>query len=118
MGTFSNNLQSVANRLLTAYGETVTFTRVSSSEYNTVTGGVEPMSSTTFTAVAHPSKYRLDEIDGEVIEVSDIKLIVYTTTEPVIGDQVDLDNVTYRVMNVEKVKAQGEVIMYRLQIRK
>lgn len=117
MGTFSTNLKSVANTLLTTYGQTISFVRWASSEYNTATGGVEPVSSTTFSGIGHLSTYRLDEIDGQTIQVNDIQAIVYSTTEPQIEDEATIDSVTYRVQNVEKLQAQGEAIVYRLQLR-
>jgi hypothetical protein len=117
MGTFSDNLQSVSNTLLTTYGETISFVRWSTSEYNTTTGAVDPMTSTSFTGKAHPSSYRIEEIDGQTIQVNDIQAIVYTTTEPLIEDQATIDTVNYRVMNVEKLRAQGEDIVYLLQLR-
>lgn len=117
MGTFSTNLKAVANRLLTDYGQAVTFTRYSVTEYNTATGRVEPLTPTTFSGVGHPSTYKLDDIDGETIQRNDIRLIVYTTTAPLIEDEASIDSVNYRVMNVEKLQGQGEAIVYRLQLR-
>jgi len=117
MGTFSTNLKGVANTLLTTYGQSVTFTRDTTTEYNTATGGVDLVNSATFTGLIHPSTYRLDEIDGQTIQVNDIKAIVYSTTEPLLEDSVSVDSVIYRVMNIEKVQAQGVAIVYRLQLR-
>lgn len=117
MGTFSDNLQNVANTLLTDYGQTISFERWSTSEYNTATGGVEPLEATTFTGKAHLSSYRRDEIDGQTVQIDDINAIVYSTTAPLIEDQATVDSVNYRVMNVEILKAQGEAIVYRLQLR-
>lgn len=117
MGTLSTNLRNVANILLTNYGQTISFVRWSTTEYNTTTGGVEPVNSTTFSGRAHPSTYRLDEIDGQTIQLNDIRAIVFSATEPLIEDEATMDDVVYRVMNVEKLQAQGEAIVYRLQLR-
>lgn len=117
MGTFSTNLKNTANTLLTNYGQTISFVRWSLSEYNVATGGVEPTGSSTFTGKAHPSRYRIDEIDGALIQENDIKALVYTTTEPLVDDEATIDSITYRVMDVEKLQAQGEAIVYRLQLR-
>ncbi len=117
MGDFSSSLKNVANRLLNTYGQSISFVRWATTEYNTATGGVDPVNSTTFSGLCHPNTYRLDEIDGTTIQVNDIKAIVYSTTEPKIEDEATIDSVVYRVMNVEKVQAQGEAIVYRLQLR-
>lgn len=118
MGTFSTGLKSVASSLLTTYGQSVTFTRYSTTEYNVVTGSVEPLQATTFSGVGHPSVYAADEIDGETIQRGDIRLMLYSVTEPLIEDEASVDSVDYRVMSIEKLQAQGEAIVYRLQLRK
>jgi len=115
--TFATDLKNVANTLLTNYGQSISFVRWSTTEYNTATGGVDPVTSTTFGGVAHPRSYRLDEIDGQTIETNDISAIVYSTTEPRIQDEATMGGVVYRVMNIEKVQAQGVAIVYRLQLR-
>jgi hypothetical protein len=117
MGVFSDNLQTVANRLLTNYGQSISFVRWTTTEYNVATGAIDPVNSTAFSGVVHPASYRTDEIDGQIVQVNDIKAIVYCTTEPLIGDEATVDSVKYRIMNVEKLNAQGEAIVYRLQLR-
>ena len=117
MGAFSSNMKNVANKLLSTYGQSVSFVRWTTTEYNTATGGVDPVTSATFSGLGHPSSYKLDEIDGQTIQVNDVKMIVYSTSEPQIEDEATVDNVKYRVMNVEKIQAQGEAIVYRLQLR-
>lgn len=118
MGALSTRSKATASRLLTAYGQSVTFSRNTTTEYNTATGSVEPLTTTSFTAVGQPTSYRLDQIDGQTIQQNDIRLVVYTVTEPLIEDIASIDSVDYRVMNIEKVNAQGGAIVYRLQLRK
>lgn len=117
MGTFSTNLKNTALSLLTKYGQEVTFTRYGTSEYNVATGSVDNVSTTTYTCYAHPSSYNLSEIDGQTIQINDVALIVYSTTEPLIQDEASIDSITYKVLAVEKMKAQGEAVLYRLQLR-
>jgi len=117
MAAFSTNLQEVANRLLTSYGQTISFTRWTTTDYNPATGAVEPLTSTTFSGKVHPAPYMTNEIDGQVVQVNDIKALVYSTTEPRINDEATIDSIIYRVMDVEKIQAQGVAIVYRLQLR-
>lgn len=117
MGTFSTNMKATANTLLTDKGESVTFSRWATSEYNVATGGIEPTTETTFTGVGHPMEYKATEIDGTTVEANDVKLLVYTTTQPLIEDTVTVGSVNYRIMRVEELRAQGEAIVYRLQLR-
>lgn len=116
--TFATDMQAAALDLLTDFGQSLTFTRYSSNAYNPSTGGVDPVTSTTYTGYGHPSSYSSDEIDGTMIQVNDIKLLLYTTTTPDIQDSVTIDSNLYRVENVEFVKAQGSNIYYKLQLRK
>lgn len=117
MGTFSTNLKAIALRLLNTYGQTISFVRWTTTEYNAATGGVDPVEPTSFSGSAHLNTYKLDEIDGQTIQVNDINALVYSTTEPKIEDEATVDSVVYRVMNVEKLQAQGEALVYRLQLR-
>lgn len=117
MGAFSEGLQNVANTLLQTYGQTISFTRYAVGAYDTDTGTISTTSSSSFSAQGHPSMYKIDEIDGETIQQNDIQVIVYSTTEPQIEDEATVDSVVYRVMNVEILKAQGDAIVYRLQLR-
>lgn len=117
MGVLSTNLKAIASSLLTDFGETVTFIRETTSEYNVNTGAVDPVTTTTYSGNGYTRFYTINEIDGNIVQQNDIFLLVYTTTEPVVNDTVSVDSVLYRVMNVEKLKAQGENVLYRVQLR-
>lgn len=116
--TFATEMQAAALELLEDLGQALTFTRYTSTDYNPSTGGVDPVTSTTYAGFGHPSSYLVDEIDGTLVQVNDIKLLLYTTGTPAIDDVVTIDSNVYRVQNVERVKAQGSNIYYRLQLRK
>lgn len=115
--SFASNLQNVALRLLTDKGETITFRRHTVGSYNVSTGGVDPVTSTTFTGVGHPSNYELREIDGTRVQANDVSLLVYVTTEPDMEDIVTIDSVNYKIQQINKIRAQGTNIVYRLQLR-
>lgn len=115
--TFATNMQSVANRLLTNYGQSVTFSRETQGTFVPSTGAVGSGTSTTYTAKVHPSDYTAEEIDGVSVLYGDVKLLTYSTTEVLVGDTVSLDGVIYRVMSVMKTNAQGSNIVYKVQVR-
>lgn len=117
--SFSSNLIAVARRLLLAYGENLTFGRDINGIYNPLDGSVSTLLSTTYTAYCAPMEFNKNEIDGTVIKKHDVKLIMEkpTSAVPTVGDTVTLNSVKMRVINVEKVRAQGSDIIYILQVR-
>lgn len=116
--TLATDLQAVALNLLSDLGQQLTFTRYSSLDYNVITGGVDPVTSTTYTGYGHPSSYSVAEIDGEIIRRDDVSLLLYSTTIPLLQDITTIDNIIYKVLSVDYIKAQGSNIIYKLQLRK
>ena len=116
--TFATDMQAVALDLLSEFGQQLTFTRYSSNDYNVATGGVDPVTSTTYTGYAHPSGYNRKDIDGVLIQENDIKVLLYTTTTPALQDITTIDSNVYKIVNIDFVKAQGSNIIYKLQLRK
>lgn len=117
MGAFSTSLSDAATSLLTNFGESVTFERVTEGSYNPSTSDVGASTTTTFTGYGHPGPFSNNEIDGELIRATDISLITKVSTEPQEGDTVTLSSTEYRVMSVTKLRAQGVNIVYRVQLR-
>ena len=115
--SFASSLQAVAQSLLSTYGRSVTMTRVTEGEYDPQTSGVTTTSSTTYTGYGHPSPYSVAEIAGAGVLATDIKLMFYGTTTPLVGDTASIDSASYRIMNVQKISAQGSNIIYTLQLR-
>jgi len=111
-------LQNTASGLLSNNGQSLSFGRETSSSFNPVTG-VDTTSSSTYTGYGAGFDYIKAEIDGEVIQRGDVRLILEaTTTAPLIGDTVTYNGSVYRVMNVDEVSPGGTVVIYKLQIRK
>jgi hypothetical protein len=118
MGAFSDNLTAVAAKLLLDKGQSVTFTREAEGVYDPATSTTGAPTITVYSGNAHPSKYSTFERRAEFIEQDDIKLILEkTTTEPEVGDTGVVSGLTYRVMMVTQTVAQGEDIIYTLQMR-
>lgn len=115
--TFATNMQAVASNLLTKYGRSVSFSRTVEGAYNPATSDTGSGTTTSYTGLAHPVPYTVAEIATGVVTVKDVKLLTYCTTLPLIGDTAIVDGEVYRIMNVERVSAQGSNIVYRLQLR-
>lgn len=115
--TFASDLQGVALDLLSDLGESITLSRVVEGDYNTATSEAGATPPTTYTGYGHPSPYNKNEVDGSTILMSDIRLLIYTTTTPLVGDVATIDGVAHRVESVQKIRAQGTNIIYKLQLR-
>lgn len=115
--TFAVDMQAVAASLLSEFGQVLTFTRNTNTIYNPATGGVDAVSSATYSGYGHPSFYSLAETDGTLVQTNDVRLLVYSTTAPTQQDTVLLDSIVYQILTVQKVNAQGSTIVYRLQLR-
>lgn len=115
--TFATNLQGVALQLLTNYGRSISLQRVTEGAYNTSTSTLASGTTTSYSGYGHPSPYTSNELANVDLLSTDIKLILYSTTMPLVGDVVTIDSVIYRVLSVQKVNAQGVNIIYKLQLR-
>jgi hypothetical protein len=116
--TFSSRMTNTAIRLLTIYGEEILFSRSTEGAFVPSTGDVGTPNDLTYTGYGHPSPFNTDEVDENTILGSDIRLLVHKMTQiPLVGDVATFGGTDYRVMRVEKLKAQGSDIAYRLQLR-
>jgi hypothetical protein len=115
--SFTTNARAAAVKLLTKFGQTVTFT-YSSSETYTIATQTNAKTPATFTGKAVSTNYIKTEIDGSSIQQGDIRLLVENTTvAPVTDNTVVIDTITYRVMDVESINPNGSNIMYICQLR-
>ena len=118
MSAFSDEMAAVALDLIAEFGEAVTFTVTTPGAYNPTTASTGTGTEATFTGFAVPVDYDSRDIDGEVVKESDIRIYVNpTATVPAVGDQVTLDGVNYRVINVRRYVINSEDVLYEMQIR-
>ena len=112
-----SDLQNTATALLTAYGQSLTFTRETVGAYNPATLTATETSST-FSGVGVEVSYKMSEIDGQRVLMGDKKLIMEAMdTAPAVGDVVAVNATDYRVMAVMPKNPAGTVITYELQVR-
>lgn len=110
-------MQATASRLLTQYGETVSVSRPNVLFVDPTTGVASEAAPTAYTGVGHPSVYQKPYIDNVTILSTDVRLLFYSTTTPVAGDVFTIDDTDYTAVNVLKTRAQGENIIYTVQLR-
>lgn len=110
-------MQTAANRLLTNYGESITCTRGNSGAYDPSDLTVDASANIEYTGVGLPTNYSIDEIDGINVKVDDSLVLFYSTTEPQPGDTFKYNTIDYNVITVERIRAQGEDVFYKVQVR-
>jgi hypothetical protein len=113
-----SGLALVAQNLITKFGATCVLTRTTGSVLDPVTGLYSTGTTTTITCKAVRLNYSKTEIDGQLVQRSDMKFYINTQGgAPAIGDNVLFDSVNYRVMDVRPLNPAGEVVYYELQLR-
>ena len=118
MANFYSNLASVASRLLSSYGQSVTFSRETSTGFDPVTG-TDTTTASSFSGNGAIFAYNANEVDGEVVQSTDMRLMLEAVdTTPLIGDTCTVDSTDYRVMFVRETSPAGTVTHYELQLRK
>jgi len=116
--SLAGTLTTIATQLITQFGEAVTFSREVPGEYNPETGETLPGDVVTYTAFGVPENYTSKEIDNVTIIQGDRKVTIYKTTlVPQVNDAITLNGADYRVMNVEQIRAQGQDIIFQMQVR-
>lgn len=118
MSDFYSGLAAVATNLLTDKGQAVTINRETSTSFDPVTG-IDTVTPSSFSGVGAVFDYHRSEIDGNLIQKGDIRLLLNAvTTEPLTDDEITIDGETYRVISVKPTSPGGTVVMYELQLRK
>jgi len=115
--SFASNMQAVALKLLLTYGEIVNISRTVEGNYNPATSEAEDTTTTSYQVYGHPSPYNVIEINGTTILATDIRLLIYSTTLPLIGDVATVNGTAHRVESVRQIRAQATDIVYELQLR-
>lgn len=54
---------------------------------------------------------------NELVQSGDVKLL-YSGEAPAIGQQIDLDSETWRVMNTNPLAPDGTILLYKVQLRR
>lgn len=114
-----DKLTATAARLLLKYGQPVALSYTTGEVVNPATGAVTtPGSTVNINANGASTKFSKNEIDGEAIKRTDIKLILeQVATAPTTGWTATLNSVDYRVMSVMPVSPGGTDVIYICQLR-
>jgi len=116
MGSFSNRMTATALRLLTQYGEPVEVERRYTT-YDPATGAAEDLTPVTFSGFGYPSNYNKSEMDGVTVQADDINLILSMPQEPRLADTITVHGKEYTAISVQLITAQGNDVVYKVQLR-
>lgn len=113
--SFYSNLASTVTRLLTKFGQAVTFVHTTQGTYNPATGARSGDTTANVTGYGVTYPYTLGEIDGTMVQESDLRMITDAAAQK--GDAITVDSVVYRVVRVENIKPAGTGVAYMVQLR-
>lgn len=107
-------------KLLTSTGESMTLRKNTPGDYNTATSSVSVSTSNT-TITAKIIQYKNSEIDGEMIQRKDRRILIAGSglaVVPTAKDQIiDPDSKVYDIINIHSIKINDSVIAYAAQGR-
>jgi hypothetical protein len=111
--------QTLTDRLLTKFGQTVILRTRTTGTYNTTTGSSGVTTSDTNVTAAILS-YDKKFIDGQNIKAEDLQAFVTpkASTAPKQGDSMVVQGTVYRILAVSIVSPAGVPVLYECQLRK
>ena len=118
--SFSTNLLVTARRLIQDYGQSISFARVVEGAFVPSTGAVGAGTTSSYTAYGAPMQYSSREIDNVSVMTNDVLIWVEVNTAgsvPALGDVATISTIAHRILDVQKVVAQGTTVVYKLQAR-
>lgn len=112
-------MRGTAATLIANYGAAATFSRTAGSTFSPATGAYTGGASTTIAGKAVRMNYEKREIDGQIVQRGDFKLLFGAESgEPAIGDTVAFNGSNYRVMDVSATSPADVAVMYDVQCRR
>lgn len=122
MTALDDEMVPLALELITEFGKSVTFIKVTLGAYNPATGEAAETGTTDYTQlVSPPSPFEERWVDGELIKKSDVYVLIAAsglTFTPSTDFAVTIDTISYRVIAVEPIYSGESIAVYRLQLRK
>jgi len=109
-------MQNTAQQLLQSFGQQLTFTRTASGSYDPDTGTTSTTEST-FAKYACVFDYTDTERADETIQEGDRRVLAESGDYQV-GDKVDIDGETYRVLTVSETSPASTIVSVGMQVRK
>jgi len=113
--SFYGNLASTATRLLTKYGQSLTFR--TQTTFDPVTG-VESGSSADTTTIGIAQRLPDNLIDGTRIKQSDKLFVIDSSYEPNMSDKLVIGSDLYSIQDIQTSSPAGTDLVYFVRVRK
>lgn len=114
---FSDDMFDVGQELLIELGQSISVTRDVIGAYAPATGTVTDSSDTTYSGYGYPTNYRTNQIDGTLVKADDTLLIFSSSTVPLVNDIFTVGSKVLTAINVQKITAQGNNVLFKVQLR-
>lgn len=115
---FYNRMASVATRLLTKFGATVTVSRTTGETYDEIAETMSGGSVTTYSPKGLLVEYDDSLIDGTRIQKGDKMAILDNTVKPASDDLLTVDEEQWNVVRWKTIKPSTVAVVYFVQVRK
>ncbi len=115
-----SKLQNTAFKLLSKFGEDIIIRRETKTTYNPATNTDSVSTTDNYTVKGVKSNFRKSEIDGEIIQQGDFKLLLESknlSIDPKTSDKIIYNSNIYKIIDIISVKPADTIIYYILQVR-
>lgn len=116
MSVYTNLSKSVL-RQINRYGRTVTIMRDDKGAYDPIAGAFTGDSNTAIKLKAVVVGYTVNEIDGEIIQRGDKKVLFAGNADIRKGDQL-IDGDTFTILDIEEINPGDTKLLFKAQARK
>lgn len=109
-------LATTAEKMLSNFGQVITFSRFSRESYSP-SAGMSGSSQTTYDARVVMLNEPKSEDGKSTVQVVEVPAIAYSSTPPKIGDTATINDEDFRVVEINPVQPSTTVIYYELRLR-
>lgn len=114
----TDELIVIVTGVLQELGQPMTFSRAFEGVYDPETAEATTPMTAIYYAYGAPWPYSKYERANGLIETNDTRIVIHRTDEnPIVGDNVNFDDIDYRVTRVERINMSGEKIAWMLELR-
>ena len=109
-------LSTTAKNLITNFGQSVTFTRFSSINYNPASGVASSSTSTYSSQIVLFDQIKNEDGDTNM-QIKEFPASMHSTTAPKIGDTATINSEKLRIVEINPIQPGSSVVYYELRLR-
>lgn len=113
------SLQATSRRLLAKFGQSITLTQQTASEYDADTGGVTSTTVTTIdNGVILPYSNGIQNATGSLIQQGDAQILIQCDVVPKPNDTLTIQSQVWTIINVKALEPSGINLLYECHVRR